>query len=387
MTKVCIAHDYVSQRGGAERVALAMLKAFPGAPLVTSVYEPQGSFPGFRGHEVRTSRLQNVPLFRKDPRLALPLLASTWGKTKVTSDDADVVLASSSGWAHGLSVDPDVKVVVYCHNPARWLYQGEEYFAKHSLRAAALSPMQKALTKWDRAAAHRASLYLANSTIVAKRVKSVYGIDAEVLPPPVSVDVHGSQEPVPGLEPGYLITVARGRGYKNTSVVEEAVQSLPGERLVVVGGGVGHATSDAGSSVLRLGVVSDAQLRWLYANARALVSVSYEDFGLTPLEANAFGTPAVLLRAGGFLDTLDEGVSGIFVEAPTAEAVRTALLELPDLDRRRVAAHAQKYSESEFRAKLHAVVDQVMSPREKVLDLRSPRVVDIRRGSMAAARS
>src|SRR4051795_11323391 len=95
MSRVVVAHDYVTQRGGAERVALAMLRCFPGAPLVTSVYAEDRTFPGFRSHQVRTSALQGIPAFRKDPRLALPLLAATWQRTTV--EDADVVVASSSG--------------------------------------------------------------------------------------------------------------------------------------------------------------------------------------------------------------------------------------------------------------------------------------------------
>ncbi|RZS87416.1 glycosyltransferase involved in cell wall biosynthesis [Motilibacter rhizosphaerae] len=390
MTKVVVAHDYVSQRGGAERVALTLLRTFPGAPLVTSVYDAEQTFPGFRAHEVRTSPLQAVPAFRRDPRLALPLLAPVWSRTRVTRADADVVVASSSGWAHGLATDPGVGLVVYCHNPARWLYQSDEYFAGRRVGAKAISTFGSALRRWDGSHARRATRYLANSSSVARRIRDAYGIEAEVLPPPVSVDTAGPMDPVPGLEPGFLLTVARGRGYKNTSVVEEAVAGLPGERLVVVG----SATADepaASSAVVRLGRVSDARLRWLYANARALVSVSFEDFGLTPLEANAFGTPAVLLRAGGFLDTLAEGVSGVFVDAPEVGAVRSAVRSLPDLDADRIRLHAATYSEAAFRARLHEVVEDVAagrSSRERVIDLRdSARTVRLPGQSSAAASS
>ncbi|NHC14396.1 glycosyltransferase family 4 protein [Motilibacter sp. E257] len=380
--RVVVAHDYVTQRGGAERVALAMLRCFPGSPLVTSVYAAERTFPGFDRHQVRTSLLQNVPAFRNDPRLALPLLAPAWGMT--TIDDADVVVASSSGWAHAVRTAPGVRKVVYCHNPARWLYQSEEYFARSPWRGAALAPVRRPLARWDNRAARTADRYLANSTVVAERIKRVYGIEAEVLAPPVAVDVDAEREPVPGLEPGFLITVARGRGYKNTAIVEDAVAGMAGQRLVVVGSGSGDPRT-APAPVTRLGIVSDAQLRWLYANARALVSVSYEDFGLTPIEANAFGTPAVVLRAGGFLDTLDPGVSGVFVEEPTVQAVRDALRRLPDLDRARVAQHAGRYSESAFRTRLRAVVrDVVAGPRviklpeqERTIDLRDPEAARI----------
>jgi glycosyltransferase involved in cell wall biosynthesis len=354
MTKVAVAHDYVTQRGGAERVALAMLRAFPGAPLFTSLFDAKASFPGFRDHDVRTSPLQRIATFRRDPRLALPFLGHAWSSTVV--DDVDVVLASSSGWAHGVRTAPGVKKVVYCHNPARWLYQTDEYVGGSRWRAASVGVLRPPLRRWDYAAASTADVYLANSSVVAARVRRVYGRRAEVLPPPVSVDAAGPQDPVEGLEPGFLLTVARGRGYKNTSIIEEALEKLPRERLVVVGGPEDNAGSSGSQRVRRLGTVTDEQLRWLYANARALVSVSYEDFGLTPIEAFAFGTPALLLRAGGFLDTMVDGVCGLFIDAATPEAVRRAVLDMPAFDADMIRRHADRFSESSFRARLKSIV-------------------------------
>ncbi|NHC45891.1 PqqD family peptide modification chaperone [Motilibacter aurantiacus] len=208
MTRVVVAHDYVTQRGGAERVALAMLRCFPGAPLVTSVYAQERTFPGFRAHQLRTSPLQGVPAFRRDPRLALPLLAPAWQRTTV--DDADAVVASSSGWAHAVGTAPGVRKVVYCHNPARWLYQSNEYFARAPWRSAALAAVRRPLSNWDLRAARSADRYLANSTVVAERIRRVYGIEAEVLPPPVAVEVDAERDPVPGIAPGFLLTVAPG---------------------------------------------------------------------------------------------------------------------------------------------------------------------------------
>lgn len=367
MSTVVIAHDYVTQRGGAERVVLALLACFPTSPLLTSVYAPDQTFPGFRDHFIKTSPLQGVPRFRQDPRLALPILAAAWNRMRVT--DADVVLASSSGWAHGVAMAPGVHKVVYCHNPARWLYQQQDYLGESRLCRTMLRPFRPYLTRWDGAAARSADRYLANSTVVADRIRRTYGIDAEVLAPPVSVDVDGAQEPIVGVEPGYFLTVARGRGYKNTEIVEEAISMLPSERLVVVG--AEPRPDQARSQVQHVGVVSDAQLRWLYANARALVSVAREDFGLTPIEANAFGTPALLLRAGGFLDTMNEGVSGLFIEQATASAVRDAARALPDLDRELVCKHADTFSPQAFKSRLYDIVADVAGSRTVELATRS----------------
>ena len=352
--RFALAHDYLTQRGGAERVTLALTRLFPGAPLYTSLYQPDRTFPEFSDVDVRTSELQKVAFVRKNPRLGVPVLAAAWMRTRIT--DADVTILSSSGWAHGASVPDGSAKIVYCHNPARWLYQTDQYLPSRASRAA-FRAIRRPLVRWDQRAARTADRYIANSRAVAERIHRVYGLTAEVLHPPVSVDVDGPQEPVEGLEPGFWLTVARGRGYKNVQPVIDGVEALGDGRLAIVGSpATGHAPSRVADW---LGVVSDAQLRWLYANARALISVSYEDFGLTPLEANAFGTPVAVLRAGGFLDSLAEGVSGVWVEAPTAAAVRDALAHFPALDADLVRQHARTFDEQAFGRRLRSIVAEV----------------------------
>src|SRR5262245_9086311 len=119
---VALVHDYLTQRGGAERVVLAMISAFPAAPVFTSLYEPQTTYPGFRNADVRPLRINRISLLRHNHRLAFPLLAAAFSSLQI---EADVVVCSTSGWAHGARTDG--KTVVYCHAPARWLYQPERY--------------------------------------------------------------------------------------------------------------------------------------------------------------------------------------------------------------------------------------------------------------------
>ena len=360
--RVAVVHDYLTQRGGAERVVLSLLEAFPGARLITSVYDPDTTFPEFRRYDVETTWLNRVPMFRADPRRAMPLLPIAFSGLQL--DDVDVVVCSSSGWAHG--VRTDAPKIVYCHTPARWLYQRHQYVEQHG---AAVRLMVKALSPylrwWDRRAAASATTYLANSTVVAGRVAREYGRTAEVLPPAITIDPLADREPVDGLEPGFLLTVSRARAYKNVTVVCEAVASLPDERLVVVGGlPVPPDAGDGWPSRLH-GVtgVSDAQLRWLYANCSAVVAASHEDFGLTPLEGNTFGRPAVVLRAGGFLDTLVEGRTGCYIDELTTSSVRRALVELRTLglDNRDIVAHAETFGFETFRAALHAAAELAAS--------------------------
>jgi glycosyltransferase involved in cell wall biosynthesis len=352
--RVVIVHDYVTQRGGAERVVLELLRAFPGARLLTSCWNPKASYPEFRNHQIETLWVNRIPPFRHDPRLAFPFLASAFRRRLI--EDADVVVCSTSGWAHQVST-PAAKVV-YCHSPARWLYQPDDYLARLP-RWARLSfrLSTRRLRKLDLAAATgSAEAYVVNSSVVADRVRSHYGIESLVIPPARGLGPDGPQVPVPGLEPGYLLTVSRQRGYKRIPAVCDAVAAMPGERLVVVGA----QPEEYGWPPEIRGVtgLSDAQMRWLYANAAGLIAVAQEDFGLTPVEAQAFGLPSVVLRSGGYIDSTIEGVTGVFVEeaevADLIEGIRA--LRSRDWDRDKIQFAADRYAPETFGRRMQEVV-------------------------------
>jgi glycosyltransferase involved in cell wall biosynthesis len=351
--RIIVAHDYFTQRGGAERVALELADQLHAERILTAVYRPELTFDRAREFDVRELQSRLLKPFGSDPRRALPVLAGVWSSQEPI--EADAVVCSSSGWAHGLPVAAGTRKIVYCHNPARWLYQSDDYTGSTGFAArAAIAVFGPRLRRWDAAAAHSADTYVANSTSVAARIREVYGIDAEVVHPPVSVDIDGPQEPVPGVAPGFFLTVARPRGYKGTEVLRDAFARMPRERLVVAGAEV---PAPVPGNVSALGFVPEAQLRWLYANARALVSVSHEDFGLTPVEANAFGTPALVLRAGGFLDSTAEGVSGSFIEHDTPGSVIEAVTDFEDdFDRAAIRTHAAGFSPAVFGARMRQII-------------------------------
>jgi glycosyltransferase involved in cell wall biosynthesis len=357
--QLAIVHDYLTQRGGAERVVLSMLRAFPTAPVYTSLYLPDGTFDEFRGVEIRTSFLDRFSLLRRHHRLALPLLAPAFSHMRL---EADVTLCSSSGWAHG--VDSRGPKVVYCHTPARWLYQSDRYLrGRGRLARAALHLLAAPLRRWDRRAAGSADRYLANSTAVRERIRTLYGIEAELLPPPPALDPGGPHRALDGLEPGFFLCVSRLLPYKNVDAVAAAFARLPAERLAVVGSGpdMDGLSHRAPRNVVLLGSVSDDELRWLYANSLAVVAASYEDFGLTPIEAATFGKPSVVLRWGGFTDTVVDGLTGVFFESPEpaaiAEAVRAALRENWRIET--LQQHAAAFSERRFVDRLRAIVSTV----------------------------
>ena len=362
---VAIAHDYLTQRGGAERVVLAMSRAFPDAPIYTMLYDEDATFPEFRDRHVIASPLNRIPALRRDHRRALPLLAAA-ASTKTIH--ADVTVASSSGWAHGFRTTG--KLLVYCHNPARWLYQADEYLGeggRRSHRARALAVLSGPLRRWDAAAARRADRYLANSQTVRGRIDATYGIDAPVVPPPPGLDVDGQQSVHPELmdlqHDRFWLVVSRLLPYKNVDKAIDAFRDRPSHRLVVVGAGPERAAlvASAPVNVRIVSGVSDDELRWIYAHARGLVAPSREDFGLTPLEANGWGLPVVALREGGYLDTVVEGETGLFFDRSEPGLIASAVdrATAQDWSRDVLVAHARTFGEDRFAARLRAEVESL----------------------------
>jgi glycosyltransferase involved in cell wall biosynthesis len=358
--RVAIAHDYLTQRGGAERVVLALHRAFPEATVHTLLYDAEATFPDFRDIPIVTSPLDRITVLRRHHRLGLPILAAAAGRMVV---DADVTVVSTSGWAHGFDIRG--RTVVYCHNPARWLYQAGEYVGDAralTLSALGLRVLAPALRRWDRRAAARHDRYLANSTVVRERIEATYGREATVLFPPATVTDPGPQERVGPFAPGFHLLVSRLLPYKNVHKAVEAFAVLPDERLLIIGQGPDEQRlrRSMPANVALVGGVSDSQLRWAYASCSALLAPSIEDFGLTPLEAGAFGKPTVALRRGGYLDTVAEGVSGLFLERPEPALIVDAVRRerATEWDPVAIEKHAQQFGEERFREAIRAEVEQ-----------------------------
>ena len=371
--KVALVHDYLSQRGGAERVFLSMCRAFPEAEVFASLYEPDLTFPEFAELNIRTTSVNRSRLLRQNHRLALPFLATTFSRLEI---DADMTICSSSGWAHGVRTRGTK--VVYCHNPARWLYQTDQYTGRPgSVTTAAIRAAGGPLRQWDRRAARSADAYLANSQLVRQRVRGVYGIDAAIVHPPINIDPAGKQTPIERLRDGFFLCVSRLVHHKNVDAIIDAFTDLPNERLVVVGCGPmeRQLRSALPSNVELVGTVSEPELRWLYAHCQALLAASYEDFGLTPVEAMAFGKPSVVLRYGGFLETVTDGETGVFFDEPTGPAIAGAVGRLqhtqftPGLLRTR----AEGYTQAGFEERLHSAIASVAGKEIRATSTRGAR--------------
>jgi glycosyltransferase involved in cell wall biosynthesis len=370
--RIAIAHDYLTQLGGAEKTVLNMSKAFPGAPIYTMLYDPDATFPEFRDLDVRVPPINKVRPLRKHHRAALPILPFVAQSIFV---DADVVLTSSSGWAHGFRTNG--RKLVYCHSPARWLYQSDAYLGDNANAVArmGLRATSGYLRAWDRKAARSGDRYLANSTQIKGRIADAYGIDAQVVFPPVSMVAAEDVEPIADVldwlgsaaddqDGSFYLVVSRLLPYKNVDAIVQAFAGAD-RRLVVVGRGPQadrlHAMKT--DNVMMLSDLSDGALAWLYKNCKAIIAASYEDYGLTPLEAGVWGRPAIALRFGGFLDTIHEDVSGMYFEEPTAEAVGAAVdrFESMKFDADKVRNHVQQFSQEVFSERLHAAVGDLVA--------------------------
>jgi glycosyltransferase involved in cell wall biosynthesis len=308
---------------------------------------------------------------RKHHRTALPILPFVAQSIFI---DADIVLTSSSGWAHGFRTNG--RKLIYCHSPARWLYQSDAYLGDHANVIARMGLRMTAgyLKAWDRKAARSADRYLANSTQIKGRIADAYGIDAQVVFPPVSKVAADDLEPVAevldwlgpdavsGQDGSFYLVVSRLLPYKN---VDAIVRSFAGtdRRLVVVGRGpqADRLRTLKTDNVKMLCELSDGALAWLYKNCKAIIAASYEDYGLTPLEAGVWGRPAIALRFGGFLDTIHEDVTGMYFDEPTSLAIADAVdrFESMKFDPDKVRNHVQQFSQEAFAERLHAAVDDL----------------------------
>ena len=354
---VAVVHDYLNQRGGAERVALEIARMWPEAPIYTSLYRPGSTFPEFAEREVLTTFLGRLRTDRGFRNL-FPLYPAAFRSLGTLHQD--LVVSSSSGWAHGVRTATETTHVVYCHTPARWLY-GEQYLGRRSARQRVASPLLGAMRRWDRGAARRADRYVANSENVRARIRANYGIEADVVYPPVDVDRF---TPRPRGE--RLLVVSRLLPYKRVDLAIEAANRarLP---LDVIGSGPSYKqlAALAGPTVRFDRRLPDAAITELMENCRALLLPGDEDFGITPVEAMAAGKPVVAFARGGALETLEDGVSAAMFTEPTADAVLAALRRVDTIETspERLAEHGQRFSREAFREGVLAAVGRARAEK------------------------
>jgi len=354
---VAIVHDYLNQPGGAERVVLALSGMWPEAPIYTALYRADSTFPAFGATEVHTSPLDLLPV-DKGFRNLFPLYPAAF--RALGRLEHDIVISSSSGWAHSVRTAPRSFHAVYCHAPARWLYGGEHLASR---RRHALAPLAGALRRWDRGAARRADLYIANSREVRARIRRHYGVEAPVVHPPVEIERFR-----PRARGERLLVVSRLLPYKRVDAVVD-VATRAGIGLDVVGSGpaLEELRDRAGPTVAFHGRLPDRDVARLMEGCRALCLPGKEDFGITPIEAHAAGKPVVALAAGGALETVEEGVNGAFFSDHDPDELLDAIRRCDRLDASpdAIAATARRFSRHAFEASIRRALEEGLRARRR----------------------
>ena len=352
MGTVAIVHDYLNQPGGAERVVLAFAQMWPDAPIYTSLYRADSTFPGFGASDVRSSPLDVIPVDRAFRNLfpLYPLAFRTFGAL-----DHDLVISSSSGWAHMVRTAPSSFHVVYCHAPARWLYEPQHLA---DARTRSLRPFIGLLRGWDRLAARRAQLYIANSAEVKRRIQRYYGIDAQIVHPPVGVERFRATP-----RGDRLLVVSRLLAYKRVdAIVDTATRAGIGLDVVGTGPTLEDLRRRAGATVRFHGRLPDRAVVEMIESCRALCLPGKEDFGITPIEANAAGKPVIAYAAGGALETLEEGRTGAFFRrhdhADLLDAIGRA--DAIDATPEQISAATRRFSRQAFESNLRRVLTEAL---------------------------
>jgi glycosyltransferase involved in cell wall biosynthesis len=357
--RVALVHDFLLDLRGAERVFAAICDAWPEADVYTTIYDEQGTEGRFAARTPRTSFLQRLRPTARTFRPLLPLYP--YAIESLDLQGYDVVISSSSAWAHGVLVDPDAVHVCYCHNPFRYAWSEREatLAARHPLLRAPLGVLLSRWRRWDWIAAQRVDRYVANSRVTAARVRRYFGRDADVVHPPVELERFA---PAPVGE--HYLVVAELMAHKRIAVAVEAFNRLR-KPLIVVGDGpeMRPLRRLAGPTVTLAGRQSDVRVAELMRSARALVVTAAEEFGIAAVESLASGRPVIALGTGGVLESVREGETGAYYEHNDPEALAAVVASFDPLavDPAACVAAAQRFGTERFQTALRTIVAEAVA--------------------------
>lgn len=370
--RVAIVHDWLHEKvGGAEHVLFELVKHFPQADVYALTYNEKLFRPYMGMRHVRTSFLNKSPrLLKKNPQYLLPFM-----KKAVTSfdlSDYELVITNSTAWSKNIRLPQEVKHLSYCHSPARMLWDSwPRYVSGNSQGKGRLDPISRfvvtrivsKLRLWDYYSTSEIDLIAANSMYIAKRISKFYGVKAEVLYPPVDAELtpHNAAP-----EPYWLVLSVLSK-YKNIELAIEAFKTS-GRKLIIAGDGPDRKrllqVAQGATNIVFEGRVTQERKIELYAGAEAFVFMSIEDFGMTPIEAMACGTPIVALRGGGISETVKSGVGGVFFTEPTPQALNAAIEKArnKNWNHSSIQQLSAKYSKEHFHNNLDELVSKVLRP-------------------------
>ena len=354
--RVAIIHEYMDNLGGAERVFFKIVDLFPQADLFFLTYNPKNLSKEFlakiNNHKIKTAFTNKLRRFTPLVRLLAPKAVESFN-----FQDYDLVISNCNSYAKGAIVPTDTVHISYIHSPTRYLWDyKDQYLDEHAKNSFSRSILRRLFFKqrqWDFMAAHRPDLILANSKNVANRIKKYYGLKSYILYPGTDLSRFA---PV-NKKDDYFLVVSRLSPYKKTDLVVKAFEQMPELKLKIVGTGSELANlkkiAANASNIEFLGFVEDSKLPDFYAHARALIFPQLEDFGLTPIEAMASGTPIIAYGAGGALETITESTGTFFYQQTVAsliKAIKEFLNKEHSYSSKNLIDQAQIFSDENFRA-------------------------------------
>ena len=370
--RVALAHDYLLVMRGAERTFAAMADMYSQAPICTLLYDERGTNGRFAGRAIATSPLQRLGVGQSRFRRLFPLYPRA--AERIDVPQADVVLSSSSAFAHGVRVPEGAMHVCYCYTPFRYAWYEEERALSETTRP--LRPLLRwqlgRMRGWDLRASARVDAYIAISQLSRERIKRYYGRDAPVIHPPVETERFGPERPE-----DKLLVVSELVRHKRVDVALEAARRA-GAPIRVVGSGPDHdALREAYPEVEFLGRLDDEQLVELYASARAVVVPSMEEFGITVVEAQAAGRPVIAAAAGGALETVLDGRTGRLakLDDPDAFAQAMSTIERLDFETDYARENARRFSVAAFQRRLASHMEELCALRSPITITRNTETV------------
>jgi glycosyltransferase involved in cell wall biosynthesis len=347
--EVALVHDYLLVLRGAERTFAAMAEAYPRAPIFTLLYDEAGTDGRFASRHITTSPLQRLGVRQSGFRRLLPLYPLA--VRRLRPGPSQIVLSSSSAFAHGVSVPDGAIHVCYCHAPFRYAWYEQARALAET--PAPLRPLMRAqlaaIRRWDLAASRRVDVYIANSELTRERIKRYYGRDARIIHPPVE-----THRFAPGQPGDALLVVSEIVRHKRVQVALEAARRAHVPIRVVGSGPDLGALSAAYPEAEFLGRAGDEELVELYASARAVVVPSMEEFGITAVEAQAAGRPVIAAAAGGALETVLDGETGTLARLDDVDSFTRAIEGIDALafDPQRAVSNAERFSVARFKRRL-----------------------------------
>ncbi|MHB8461484.1 MAG: glycosyltransferase [Vulcanimicrobiaceae bacterium] len=354
--KVALVHDYLNQRGGAERVFAQIARAFPDAPIYTSMVDLDVVGDLFGGRTIHTSFLQHMPARKRLFRWYAPLYPRAFEAFDLR--EYDVVVSSSSAWAKGVLTRPDAVHVSYVHAVSRFVFDYDAYVGGFGVGRLA-RPVIDRLIAWDLQAAKRPTRLLANSQNVADDIATYYGRSATVLHPPVDLERFTPAQTIGD----YFFIASRLLPYKRIDRAIAAAKQAD-VRLLIAGSGPSLASLRAqaqGSKVELLGFVDDAKIVEVMRAAQAVILPGSEDFGLVPIEAAACGRPTIAFAKGGAMQTVIPDVTGVHFAAhdELVEILRT--FDASRFSSQRIRSHAGNFGNDAFRQQIRAYVEDTVA--------------------------